>query len=129
MDLPKAFDNINHDLLIAKLHVYEFFKEKVFKINKKLISNHWLRIKVNLSFSSSPELTLGVPQWTVLWPPLFSINTHDLNYLTGLTDVCYYADDTNFNACNSNLEDPIRRLGHDAILGIEWFESNYMRLN
>ena len=61
MDIPKAFDNINYDLLTAKLHAYAFFKEKVFKINKKLISNHRLRIKVNLSFISSPELILGVP--------------------------------------------------------------------
>ena len=31
--------------------------------------------------------------------------------------------------CDSNLDDLIRRLGHDSIVAIEWFEGNYMKLN
>ena len=47
-------------------------------------------------------------------------------YLTELIDVCNYADDTTFHACDSSLDDLIRRLEHDSVLAIEWFESNYM---
>ena len=37
--------------------------------------------------------------------------------------------DSNVHACDSNLDDLIRRLEHDSILAIEWFEGNYMKLN
>ena len=60
MDLSKVFDTINHDLLIAKLHAYEFSKESLKSI-KSYLSNCWQRTKVNLSFSSWSELTIGVP--------------------------------------------------------------------
>ena len=36
---------------------------------------------------------------------------------------------TTFHACDSNLENLVRRLEHDSMLAIEWFESNYMKLN
>ena len=43
--------------------------------------------------------------------------------------MCNFANDTIFHACDSSLEDRIRSLEHESILAIEWFESNYMRLN
>ena len=46
-----------------------------------------------------------------------------------MTDVCNYADDTTFRACDLDLKSFITRLEHDAALAIEWFESNYMMLN
>ena len=46
-----------------------------------------------------------------------------------MTDVCNYADNTTFHACDLDLKSLITRLEHDAALAIEWFESNYMMLN
>ena len=46
-----------------------------------------------------------------------------------MTNVCNYADDTTFHACDSDLEILIQRLEHDSVLAIEWFEGNYMKLN
>ena len=46
-----------------------------------------------------------------------------------MTNVCNYADDATFHACDSDLESLIQRLEHDSMLATEWFESNYMRLN
>ena len=43
--------------------------------------------------------------------------------------MCNYADDTTFHVCDMDLEELDRRLEHESMLTIEWFESNYMKLN
>ena len=51
MDLSKAFDTLNHELLIAKLHAYGFNRDS-FKLRNDYLSNRWQRTKTNKSFSS-----------------------------------------------------------------------------
>ena len=77
MDLSKAFDNINYELLIAKLHAYEFSKDAL-KLIFSYISERWKRIKINKLFSSWSALLKGVQQRSVLDPVLFSIYLKDL---------------------------------------------------
>ena len=76
MDLSKAFDTINHDLLIAKLHGYSFSKESL-KLIKSYLTRRWQRTKRNTGFSKSLEILLGVPQGSVLGH-LFNIYINDL---------------------------------------------------
>ena len=78
MDLSKAFDTLNHDLLIAKLHAYGFSEESL-QLIKSYLTNRWQRTKVNASFSDWTELLLGVPQGSVLGLLLFNIYINDIN--------------------------------------------------
>ena len=55
MDLSKAFDTLNLDLLLAKLHAYCFSEESL-KLIKSYLTNRWQRAKVNITFSSWSEL-------------------------------------------------------------------------
>ena len=65
MDLSKAFDTLNHDLLIAKLYAYGYGKDAL-KLIKSYLSNRWQRVKINESYSSWAALLVGVPQGSVL---------------------------------------------------------------
>ena len=64
MDLSKAFDTINHELLIAKLEAYGFEESALLTIQSYL-TDRWQRTKVDTSFSSWKELLCGVPQGSV----------------------------------------------------------------
>ena len=127
-DLSKAFDTLNHDLLIAKLHAYVFDK-KTFKLLHSYLTKKWQRTKVNSSFTVWSELLQRVLQGSVLEPILFNIYLNDLFYLTEMTQVCNFADHTTFYICDKDLNILINRLEHDTSLAVEWFENNFMKLN
>ena len=128
MDLSKAFDCMNHELLLAKLYAYGFKKDSI-KIIHSYLNNRWQRVKINNSFSQWTELLLGVPQGSVLGPLLFNIYLNDLLWFIENGEVCNYADDTTPYSCNKDLNTLIANLEADSLNAIEWFKNNYMRLN
>ena len=65
VDLSKAFDTINIELLLVKLSAYGVDKNSL-QIMRNYLSNRWQRTKINTTFSSWSPLLKGVPQGSVL---------------------------------------------------------------
>ena len=128
MDLSKAFDTINHKLLIAKLHAYGFSTDAL-EIVYDYLSDRWQRTKINTSFSSWSKILCGMPQGSVLGPKFFNIYINDLFFLFVKTRVCNLADDTTPYACDVDLPTLLRNLESDTKSAIMWFDANNMKLN
>ena len=58
MDLSKAFDTINYDLLLAKLSAYGLSKDAL-ELIRNYLSDRWQKIKINTCFSSWTSVTRG----------------------------------------------------------------------
>ena len=77
MDLSKAVDCVNHELLVAKLEAYGFSRNALTFIHSYLYKRKQ-RAKVNGSFSERKYIDQGIPQGSVLGSLLFNIYINDL---------------------------------------------------
>ena len=127
-DLSKAFDCLDHELLIAKLNAYGFTRSALLFVHGYL-DRRKQRVKVNGSFSMWTKTSLGVPQGSALGPLLFNIYLNDLFLFLEETEVCNYADDTTIYTCGPNVENVVAKLENDALAISEWFPNNRTKLN
>ena len=102
-DLSKAFDCINHPLLIAKLYNYGVSPLSI-NIFFSYLNNRTHRTKINECFSERSRIEHGVPQGSILGPLLFNIDLIDLFYESGERNIASYTDDTTPYSCAKDTQ-------------------------
>ena len=127
-DLSKAFDCLNHNLLIAKLEAYGFSRLSLALISSYLTGRKQ-RTKVNNSLSEWADISSGIPQGSILGPLLFNIYINDIFYFVKEDKITNYADDTTPYAIESNINKLICTLEIDINTILTWFDNNFFKLN
>ena len=95
LDLSKAFDSLNHELLQTKLKAYGLDSNSV-TFMKSYLTNRLQRCKINNSFSEWGKVLNGAPQESILGPLLFNVFLNDIFLSLQNCDLANYADDSTF---------------------------------
>ena len=128
IDLEKAFDTVNHQILCNKLNYYGF-RGKFINLLKSLLSNRKEFVSINGFDSSHLEIKCGVPQGSTLGPLLFLLYINDLRYSLKYSIVSHFADDTSIIYSSNHLKTIETNLNFDLKCVSEWLKSNRLSLN
>jgi hypothetical protein len=127
LDIKKAFDTVNHQLLIKKLHSLYHFSESSCSLISSYLSNRQQSLKIKQVISPSLPIIKGVPQGSILGPLLFNMTINDM--LNSHSNTYAYADDT-LTAVISDNQASVLQLATDKFATLNnWYSQNGLTLN
>ena len=128
LDLSKCFDTISHNILLYKLCKYGF-NEIVIKWMRSYLTDRTQCVKINSDMSEFKQISLGIPQGSVLGPILFLLFINDLPHIIHNCHICMFADDItlyfsgkNFNHIQSVLQTDLNNV-------LKWLDENRLFVN
>ena len=127
LDYAKAFDRVDHRLLLLKMEKYSFHPMLISWISS-FLAGRTQEVVVGGSHSGRGNKISGVPQGTVLGPILFIIFINDLEQNISSSNIRFFADDTRISKQISTMED-VRLLQCDLDVVCRWSSENNMQLH
>ena len=128
VDLQKAFDTVDHTILLNKLNYYGI-RGLANNWFKSYLSNRKQYVSINGFESDVAIMKYGVPQGSVLGPLLFIIYINDLNSAIKYCSIRHFADDTNLLITNKNLKQLNKQMNLDLRNLNKWLKANKISLN
>lgn len=128
LDLKRAFETIDRELLIQKLYMYGI-RENELQWFKSYLTNRKQITKVNGVKSDETDNEFGVPQGSILGALLFIIYINDMPNILEKCEIVMYADDTLIYAKGDTEEQCTDNLTHDMNNINNWLKMNKLKLN
>ena len=133
IDLSKAFDTINHQILLSKLKYYGLDDHAVSWF-KSYLSDRKQFVEVDGVKSPTQSINTGVPQGSTLGPLLFVIYMNDVNIVSEVFNCILFADDTSLESTISmfpaqTISGISRKINNELSKLIDWLRANKLSLN
>ena len=133
LDLSCAFDTIDHQILLHRLHTVFGFNDIVLSWLQSYLTSRTQTVVISDFESESLPLDFGVPQGSVLGPVLFIMYSQPLSNVINTSGILHvsYADDTQlYDYCPVNDADAMLARMQNCICDVNsWMESNKLSLN
>ena len=128
IDLIKAFDTVNHEILLKKIYLCGI-KDKELCWFRSYLSHRKQCCKTGGRISTFEDITCGVPQGSCLGPLFFLVYISDLHLFLNYSEVNMYADDTSISFSSDSIPEINKKVNYDHLCLKTWMESNKLSLN
>ena len=128
LDFSKAFDTVDHIILLQKMYFYGI-QDTTLSWFENYLSNRKQYVTYNGIKSQTEKINCGVPQGSILGPLLFLIYINDLSTVSEACMSILFADDTNMFFTGKNLKTMATVINEELIRVQEWLHCNKLSLN
>ncbi len=128
LDLSKAFDTIDHSILLHKLEHYGF-RGIVLEWFKNYLHKRKQFVSYNSCESEMKDIICGVPQGSILGPLLFIIYVNDIINASDVLEFILFADDTTILFSHKQIESQIKLVNKELNEVCNWFKANKLSVN
>ncbi len=134
LDLSKAFDTLDHQILLKKMEHYGV-RDTSFNLFQNYLTNRKQYVEYDDIKSNMLEISTGVPQGSILGPLLFIIYINDMSKVSNIFAFIIYADDTTLSSIlrafkpNTPSENIENKINTELYKISEWLKVNKLSLN